>query len=203
MLAAQRRWKSPERRPISSNPKAHLHRFGGPLTQAGSCQCQSAGAAGAAAPRSAPVVRGGAGRPESGYGSVWPLRLPTAHHARPRSGAHFDHTAFAPITWINDFKTRGTCTRWHSVSRLKIPGPQSAAVKVALSLPRKCPQVYTGWRGFALQTTVLSDDPENQMEKVEALREMLWKPQVKVPFGEWSTSELCSTEREEPAERKS
>jgi hypothetical protein len=35
------------------------------------------------------------------------------------------------------------------------------------------PQVYTGWRGFALQTMVLSDDLENQMEKVEALGEML------------------------------
>jgi hypothetical protein len=35
------------------------------------------------------------------------------------------------------------------------------------------PQVYTGRRGFALQTMVLLDDLENQMAKVEALGEML------------------------------
>lgn len=51
--------------------------------------------------------------------------------------------------------------------------------------------------------TVFSAAWENQIEKIKAFSEMLLKPQVKVPSGEWSTSELLSTEREEPAERKS
>lgn len=41
------------------------------------------------------------------------------------------------------------------------------------------------------------------MEKTEAVWEMLWKPQVKAPSGERSTSELSSAEREEPGERNS
>jgi hypothetical protein len=43
----------------------------------------------------------------------------------------------------------------------------------------------------------------NQIEKTEALWEILLKPQVKAPFGEWRMSELSSTEREEPGKRNS
>ncbi|TVU08079.1 hypothetical protein EJB05_41464 [Eragrostis curvula] len=39
---------------------------------------------------------------------------------------------------------------------------------------------------------------ENHTEKTAALYEMFQKPQVKVPSGVRSTSELCSTESEEP-----
>jgi hypothetical protein len=44
---------------------------------------------------------------------------------------------------------------------------------------------------------------ENQIEKTNALWETLLKPQVKVPSGEWSMSELSSTDREEPGKRNS
>jgi hypothetical protein len=43
----------------------------------------------------------------------------------------------------------------------------------------------------------------NQIEKTKALWDMLLKPQEKAPFGEWSMSELSSTEREEPGKRTS
>lgn len=41
------------------------------------------------------------------------------------------------------------------------------------------------------------------MEKMEAVWEILLKPQVKVPSGDRSTSELSSTGMEEPGERNS
>lgn len=43
----------------------------------------------------------------------------------------------------------------------------------------------------------------NQIEKTEAFGEMLLKPQVKAPFGEWRAPELSSTEREDPGKRNS
>jgi hypothetical protein len=51
--------------------------------------------------------------------------------------------------------------------------------------------------------TVFSAVLVYQIEKTKALWEMLLKPQVKAPFGEWSVSELSSTEREVPGKRNS